>query len=142
MKPTIKSIKRGVRGIELTFERDKDLVRLIEKTFQLLLPNFALQDDRKTDFGSGDLWQREKRNTNFGYTLLQKQNFVRLKVLATSGFVDEFLDLLAKHVQFSSLSPNARRRCERTGVLAFASSKQSPSIKKASDKTLARKNSS
>lgn len=115
MKSKIKSLSRTKQQAYLVFERDENIVRNIEKTFQKLKPDFKLSHYKKEYGGKilDDFWELQNRNENFNFSLVVRRNIVRFKLKGNLNFINKFLKTLEEYTEFSELSPKIKAKLER-----------------------------
>jgi hypothetical protein len=118
MKSKIKSLSRIKQQAYLVFERDEEIIKNIEKTFQELKYDFKLSNYKKKNGQEllDNFWELQKRSEDFNFSLVVSRNIVKFKLKSDLYFINKFLKLLEKYAEFSNLSPKAKRKFEKIGL--------------------------
>ncbi|MEK6886761.1 MAG: hypothetical protein AABW88_02930 [Nanoarchaeota archaeon] len=101
MKSTIKSINRTEKRLYVIFKLDNNLLRDIENSFKKLKPRFRLSNFKKYN---GQKWLTdlyESNNKSMTFTIVVKDNELRLKIEASSIFINRFLNYIMKNSEFA-----------------------------------------
>lgn len=110
MKSIIKSMSRTDKRAYIVFRLDDMLLKKIEKTFQKLRSDFKLSDNRKYNGEKwlGDFYELNAKDEVFNFTIVIKDDILRLKLKSDLDFIDKFLKLLMKDVEFAECKKPAK----------------------------------
>lgn len=118
MRSKIKSLSRTEQQAYLVFERDENIVKNIEKTFQKLKPDFKLFNYKKKygDKLLDHFWELQKKGEDLNFSLVVRRDIVRLKLKGNLDFINKCLKNLERYTTFSELSLKAKRKFEKIGL--------------------------
>ena len=118
MKSKIKSLSRNEQRTIIIFERDSQIIKTLEKTFQKLDSNFKLANYNKKygDKTLDNFWELSKKDRDFNFTLIAKKDFVRLKIKGDLDLINKFLKIIEKDTIFSELSPKIKAKIQRRNL--------------------------
>lgn len=118
MKSKINLLSRNEQQAYLVFERDKNIIKFIEKTFQKVKSDFKLSDYKKKYGGKrlDGFWELQKKNEVFNFSLVIRRNVVRFKLKSNLDFINKFLKALERYTEFSELSPRIKAKLERRKI--------------------------
>ncbi len=115
MKSKIRSLSRNEQRTIIFFEIDNQIIKILEKTFNQLKPNFELSNYKKRYGGKiiSNSWELTKKEEDFNFTLAAKKDFVKLKLKGNSDFINNFLKILEGDTEFSELLPKVKAKLQR-----------------------------
>lgn len=103
MKSIIKSTSRTEKRAYIIFRLDTYLLKNIEKSFRKLNPQFKLLNFRKY---SGEKWlsdfyESNNVNEDFNFTIVIKNNNLRLKIKANLNYINIFMENIMNFAEFA-----------------------------------------
>jgi len=115
MKSKIKSLSRNKQRTIIVFERDNQIIKIIEKAFKKIKPGFELSNYKKKYENKplDNFWESNNKNKNFNFTLIVKKDFIKLKLKGKLDFINKILKILEEDTKFSELSPKVKAKLQR-----------------------------
>jgi len=115
MKSKINSLSRTEQQAYLVFERDENIIKYIEKTFQKFKSDFKLPNYKKKYEGKtlNNFWELQKKNGDFNFSLVVRRDIVKFKLKSNLDFINKFLKALEKYTEFAELAPRIKAKFKR-----------------------------